>query len=312
MKWMSVLLQGVLIAVAAIPGAKAAPQVVSQVSAGVDVLGDVTFQEDGRSTPGSVSVCVKLPSGCLTPDIASAAQAFANTDVGTNRASVFVRSMGEDTVSSAEALSFWKDDWTFSVSPLSTGSFVSLRFRLDGNWDDGQIRYQFGVFDPTLPPPPPDDISLFDLAGHPIEMGSIAGASFDNANMVGFAFGSSAVAPHIATGTSKTGSIDWTYELRIQPVDGRVYTLAALLGLSGSIADLPLGLGTDTTPFGSAGEVDFNSTAALTQVILPAGVTFTSAAGASYNVTLVPEAETWAMLLAGLGLLGLALRRRPR
>lgn len=309
MRWMSGLLQGVLFVVTAMP-AMAAPQVGSQVSAGVDVLGDVTFDEDGRTTTGPVSVCIKLPSGCLTPEISSGAQAFVNTDVGTNRASIAVRSMGEDGVASASATSFWKDEWTFSVSPLSTGSFVSLKFRLDGSWDDGEIQYQFGVFDPTLPPPPPDDVSFFDLAGHPIDMGSIAGAAFDNGNMVGFAYGSSVVAPHIPSGTSTTGSIDWTYEVRMQPVNGRIYTLAALLALNSSISDLPLISGTDTTPFGSSGEVDFNSTAALTEVVLPAGVSFTSAAGAAYNVTVVPEPQTWAMLLAGLGLVGVALGRR--
>lgn len=311
MRWISGSLHGVLIAVAVASGARAEPLVGSQVSAGVDVLGNVTFEEDGRTSPGSVSVCIKLPSGCLTPDISSGARAFANTDVGTNRASVSVRSMGNDTVSSAYATSFWKDEWTFSVSPLSTGSFVSLKFRLDGNWDDGQIQYQFGVFDPTLPPPPPDDISLFDLAGHPIQMGAIASAKFDNDSMVGLAFDGAALVPHIASGTTKTGAIDWTYELRIQPVNGRVYTLAAVLALGSSISDLPVILPSDdTTPFGSAGGVDFNSTAALTQVVLPAGVSFVSAAGAAYNVTVVPEADTWAMLLVGLGLVGMVLRRR--
>jgi PEP-CTERM motif len=45
---------------------------------------------------------------------------------------------------------------------------------------------------------------------------------------------------------------------------------------------------------------------------LPSGVTFTSASNSTYDssVSAVPEPETYAMLLAGLGLLGFTARRR--
>jgi len=65
-----------------------------------------------------------------------------------------------------------------------------------------------------------------------------------------------------------------------------------------------LGLG---KPEGSA-SMDLSKTAYLT-VVLPAGVTMTSSSGV-FLTQPIPEPETWAMLLAGLGVVGVAIRRR--
>jgi hypothetical protein len=303
-----------LIAVAVIPGVQAA-SIDTQVSADVDFLGDVTYQSDTRTTPGGISACSELPTtgfcGDLTDFSASFASSYANTDYGMNRARVGARSMGFDLVSTAQAMSFWTDELTFSgVTP---GGVVVLKFHLDGNWNDASVDFQLGVFDPTLPfDLSSDESAPFSEYGHPIEMAPVAWAGFNNQDMAGIAFDYITFQPIVPSGTMENGTISWDFELRLSPVDGRTYTLASVLGLVASIADVEdIDPFTDPTPFGSYAEADFDSTAALTQIVLPAGVSVASAAGAAYNVTAVPEADTWAMLLAGLGFVGWAARRRP-
>lgn len=169
------------------------------------------------------------------------------------------------------------------------------------------------MFDPTLPfDLSSDESAPFSEYGHPIEMAPVAWAGFNNQDMAGIAFDYITFQPIVPSGTMENGTISWDFELRLSPVDGRTYTLASVLGLVASIADVEdIDPFTDPTPFGSYAEADFDSTAALTQIVLPAGVSVASAAGAAYNVTAVPEADTWAMLLAGLGFVGWAARRRP-
>ncbi len=56
--------------------------------------------------------------------------------------------------------------------------------------------------------------------------------------------------------------------------------------------------------------LDFSNSAHLVGIVLPEGASFSSASGAAYNVTAVPEPGEWLMLLAGLGLVGWRVRRR--
>jgi hypothetical protein len=56
--------------------------------------------------------------------------------------------------------------------------------------------------------------------------------------------------------------------------------------------------------------LDFSNSANLVSIALPEGATASFASGATYNVTTVPEPGEWAMLLAGLGLVGWRARRR--
>ncbi len=54
--------------------------------------------------------------------------------------------------------------------------------------------------------------------------------------------------------------------------------------------------------------IDFSNTSRVS-LILPAGLTFTSASGVFLTQAGVPEVGTWIMMIAGLGLTGAALRR---
>lgn len=56
--------------------------------------------------------------------------------------------------------------------------------------------------------------------------------------------------------------------------------------------------------------LDFSNSANLVGIVLPEGATASFASGAAYNVTAVPEPAEWAMLLAGLGLVGWRARRK--
>jgi hypothetical protein len=56
--------------------------------------------------------------------------------------------------------------------------------------------------------------------------------------------------------------------------------------------------------------LDFSNSANLVNIALPAGAIASFASGTTYNVTAVPEPEEWAMLLAGLGLVGWRARRK--
>ncbi|MEW5966958.1 MAG: FxDxF family PEP-CTERM protein [Pseudomonadota bacterium] len=57
---------------------------------------------------------------------------------------------------------------------------------------------------------------------------------------------------------------------------------------------------------------DFYGTASLERILVTPGMSLGIGSGSTYNIAAVPEAETYAMMLAGLGLVGFAARRRLR
>lgn len=112
--------------------------------------------------------------------------------------------------------------------------------------------------DTTLPPiENSDDPPLLELAGGPVSF-----VGFDNSET--FAF--NGVPPFlmpVADGRQPDGSVDLTLTLRFAPVPGRTHLVGAALVL-----------------FGEGDEIgqraNFESTAAVTRVLPPAGVSFTS------------------------------------
>jgi hypothetical protein len=80
----------------------------------------------------------------------------------------------------------------------------------------------------------------------------------------------------------------------------------------GDLPRSPVFTRTGTSQSGVAGTYRVDTF--LTVVELPAGVTFTSASGNPYAVAVssVPEPESYALFVAGLGAMGMVMRRRRR
>ncbi|MDA8256731.1 MAG: PEP-CTERM sorting domain-containing protein [Betaproteobacteria bacterium] len=102
-----------------------------------------------------------------------------------------------------------------------------------------------------------------------------------------------------------TGTLNFTY--------GEAFYLIGALGASVGDAQTfcAFAIGETCTLDGTgATTLDFSNSADLVSIVLPEGAAASFASGASYNVTAVPEPAEWAMLLAGLGLVGWRARRR--
>lgn len=102
-----------------------------------------------------------------------------------------------------------------------------------------------------------------------------------------------------------TGTIQFTY--------GEAFYLIGQMGAGtgGGFAFTVFGDPMPEPDGSGATTLDFSNSANLVNIGLPEGATASFASGASYNVTAVPEPAEWAMLLAGLGLVGWRVHRKP-
>lgn len=159
------------------------------------------------------------------------------------------------------------------------------------------------------PPPPPDSGS--GITGIP----SLPGDPLGGEDRMGFPEVTTDLivtpgAEHLVNVTL-TGTLDFVY--------GEAFYLIGALGTSimndGLESFCNFDISGDPcvpTPKDGSGAttLDFLNSALLTGIVLPEGAMFGSASGAAYNVTAVPEPGEWAMLLAGLGLVGWRARRK--
>jgi hypothetical protein len=282
--------------------AAAVPLISSTASAAADEAGEefgVDSDQEATSLAGQLALAeaFRCPgSGSCVPGSfgfgGSAAYADALTHYGSNRA----RASGVTDVSGANTLietasasSLWIDEWTFSVPFPSLNRMTDVDVHLDGVWNNGTALFSFVIYDPTLPYTPSPDDPIPSIAMAPIAMFTVDSASSfalwldpSGGGVIPFAGG-------------PTGSIDVDLTLRFAPVAGRTYTVAGSLFVEVS---------------GAPGQAwsDFGSTGELTRVVLPGGITFNSAAGASYNLA-VPEPTGTALLATALTAFAIRVRR---
>jgi hypothetical protein len=285
-------------------GADAVPIVESTAFAFSDESGEdpgSETDEDETTTPGAPAaahalrclgggICVVDPTAMNS----AGGHARARTEFGENHARAYGSSGPDpnnenDVVSGGGASSLWIDEWTFLGL---AGQSVSIELHVEGTWQNfGRALFQAAVADSTQPQfVDPDAPPLFLDLDYDI----VSGVGFDSIEP----FALDGVAPFFVPvpGDPEGGSVDLTLTLRFVPVPGRMYRIGARLA-------------TETDGEADDEGANFESTASVTRVVVPAGLSFTSAAGASWNVV-VPEPTTGALLgLAGAAALGLVRRR---
>jgi MYXO-CTERM domain-containing protein len=284
-------------------GAVAAPLIQSDAFAEAAESGEdpgIDSEEDSASQAGVAAVanafrCLGAAVCAVPPDIFESGGAYARavTSYGSNRARASASSHGNDVNfvgQFAEASSLWADDWIFFTPLPSITQAVGLDIHLDGDWDNGDAIYQLAVFDTTMPfTPNPDDPNPV----LPFYFAAVAAFSFESTADSAIAIDSTGVRLiPIEDGGEASGSVDLDVTLEFVPVAGRTYIAAARLLVATGEGD---------------SSVDFGSTGEITRIVLPADVSLSSAAGASWN-TVVPEPSLAALL--AVGVLALARRRR--
>lgn len=232
----------------------------------------------------------------------------ARTDYGLN--SVYAHSLHHSVgglvshVDSAEARSTWSDEWTLGGNVTGAQDFM-IAVRADGSWSgSGGFALQLLVVDGSMQLGD-DGLPLGTIArgvmtnacDWPFDVGiDIGGCAF-----AGFPFPlppSQAFVDANPDGDDQ-GSFDHTLLVAAPWVTGRTYTVMVSLYAA-------------TGPFDGS-ELDADSTARVTQVLIPAGGTIESAAGAlaNYNVSEVPvPAVGWLFAAALAGCAARAGRAR--
>lgn len=107
---------------------------------------------------------------------------------------------------------------------------------------------------------------------------------------------------------TRQGTLTFTYGEAFYLIGGLNTSVANLesfctIDVDGTCTSLPVDGSGATT-------LDFSNSVDLVSIGIPHGATASFASGTTYNVTAVPEPGEWAMLLAGLALVGWRARRR--
>lgn len=299
-------LTGALLATSGLAGdAAAAPLISSAALAAADEAGEevgVDSDQDATSVAGQFvdAIAVRCPGSapCAIPPGSlvfggSAAYASARTDYGSNRARAWgVSDLSGSTtlIETASASSLWIDEWTFSVPLPSLNLMTGIDVHVDGTWSNGTALFSLAIYDPTLPYSPNPDDPIPNVAMTPI-----AFVTIDSSSGFGLRVDQTGGQPVPFVG-GPSGSVDADVTLRFAPVAGRTYTVVGFL--TAEVSGAP---GQAWSDFGSTGE--------LTRVVLPGGITFNSAAGASYNLA-VPEPTAASSLVTALAALAVAGLRR--
>jgi hypothetical protein len=284
------------------PAAGAAPFVQSIAIAITEETGeDAGANESIEETaaPGATVAAiadVRCPgtSPCVVLPDAPRASASAETDFGVNRARAFAPAdydvnAENDVYDTAAATSYWVDEWTFSGTG---GGPVSIEFTIDGGWENGGFaEFAAAVADSTLPPiVDPDETEPPLLDGQLVG----PGIGFDTSGGVVF----TGVPPFfipLPDAGEPDGDLDLTLTLVFTPIPDRMYLVGARLIVG-------------TNPEFAFSEAAFAQTARVSRVVVPTGMTLSSAG--TYQV--VPEPGMAALLLAAIGALGAATRALRR
>lgn len=321
---------------AALAVALLAPSAVLAATSNVDYYGvlyfgpvDVYSAAQDQGSPSSPPDFVAQRNSTTTSGATAAIStsgylAAARTSVGANHVFLRADDFGNGAIATT-SLSRWAD--AFTVSGGSGQATMQFTVRLRGVVDVGQFG---GGVSYTLyaDSAAPGDLASFDGAGWatPIhydigispfiaDNGAAAQAeSFDNATVgspQGISGGYMPPPPPpvyqpdmtLHAGANQlvdlmfTGSFDFTY--------GQTYHLVSEFG-AGIHGFTPFG-----APAGSGPTtLDFLNGAWLSGIVLPSGASVIFESGAGYPVATVPEPAEWALLLAGLGLIGWRTRRR--
>lgn len=216
-------------------------------------------------------------------------------------------------VYSAGSFSGWYDQVTITGgSGMGTAYFtVQLNGTVDVGAPFGLLAYGLGA---SSVHPSHDYVSQpLGMPFNPIASYSLLASSYDDpAYLLGILAEpvNTILTPGTAQGVNTTlyGTFNFTYGESFYLIGGMATTLFDVSALQ-TFCSIETGNCVPPADGTGATTLDFSNSANLVSIGLPVGATASFASGTAYNVTAVPEPAEWAMLLAGLGLVGWRARR---
>jgi hypothetical protein len=311
---------GVLLALGVCPPlASAAPFVLTQtdtytatwVTATDEIImegsdGDSTDEPGERITSSADADCPEDQYCAVFPHDTPSQTASARTDYGLNGVYAHGRhySVGgvSSHVDSAEARSTWSDEWTLGGNVTGAQDFM-LAVQADGHWSgSGAFALQVLIVDGGLQIGD-DGLPVGTIARgvmtNACDWGFDSGITLDGCNLPPLPLPPSSAFVDVNPDGDGHGNFDHALVVAAPWVTGRTYTVIVSLFAATGPSDGSL--------------LDADSTARVSQVLVPAGGTLGSAAGAlaNYHVSEVPiPAVAW-LFGAALVCAARVARRRP-